>query len=83
MDLADLRVKIDEIDEQIVDLYEKRMDISRQVAEYKIETGKQVFDKKREEEKLRKVKSLTHNDFNSLKNTDNQTNDQGYQKNRC
>ena len=65
MDLADLRVKIDEIDEQIVDLYEKRMDISRQVAEYKIETGKQVFDKKREEEKLRKVKSLTHNDFNS------------------
>ena len=50
MDLADLRVKIDEIDEQIVDLYEKRMDISRQVAEYKIETGKQVFDKKREEE---------------------------------
>ena len=28
MDLADLRVKIDEIDEQIVDLYEKRMDIS-------------------------------------------------------
>lgn len=41
------------------------MDISRQVAEYKIENGKQVFDKAREEEKIRKVKSLTHNDFNS------------------
>ena len=65
MDLLKLRGQIDEIDEQIVDLYEKRMDISRQVAEFKIETGKKVFDKAREEEKLRKVKSLTHNDFNS------------------
>ena len=57
MDLLELRGKIDEIDAQIVDLYEKRMDISKQVAEYKIETGKQVFDKVREEEKLRKVKA--------------------------
>ncbi len=66
MDLLELRGKIDEIDAQIVDLYEKRMDISRQVAEYKIETGKQVFDKAREEEKLRRVKALTHNEFNAL-----------------
>ena len=66
MDLLELRGKIDEIDAQIVDLYEKRMDISKQVAEYKIETGKQVFDKVREEEKLRKVKALTHNEFNAL-----------------
>lgn len=66
MDLLKLREQIDEVDAQIVELYEKRMDISRQVAEYKIETGKKVFDKAREEEKLRKVKSLTHNDFNSL-----------------
>lgn len=66
MDLLKLREQIDEVDAQIVELYEKRMEISRQVAEYKIETGKKVFDKAREEEKLRKVKSLTHNDFNSL-----------------
>lgn len=65
MDLLELRGQIDAIDEQIVDLYEKRMDISRQVAEYKIKTGKKVFDKQREQEKLEKVKSLTHNDFNS------------------
>jgi len=65
MDLLKLREQIDAIDEQIVDLYEKRMDISRRVAEFKIETGKKVFDKVREDEKLRKVKSLTHNDFNS------------------
>ncbi len=66
MDLLKLREQIDEIDAQIVELYEKRMDISRQVAEHKIETGKKVFDKAREEEKLRKVKSLTHNEFNCL-----------------
>ncbi len=65
MDLLELRQQIDVIDSQIVDLYEKRMDVSRQVAEYKISTGKKVFDKQREAEKLAKVKSLTHNEFNS------------------
>lgn len=65
MDLSQLRQQIDTIDRQIVDLYEKRMDVSRQVAEYKIETGKKVFDKQREQEKIADVKALTHNDFNS------------------
>ena len=65
MDLLQLRQQIDTIDRQIVDLYEKRMDVSRQVAEYKIETGKKVFDKQREQEKIARVKALTHNDFNS------------------
>lgn len=64
MDLSQLRQQIDTIDRQIVDLYEKRMDVSRQVAEYKIETGKKVFDKQREQEKIAGVKALTHNDFN-------------------
>lgn len=43
MDLSQLRQQIDTIDRQIVDLYEKRMDVSRQVAEYKIETGKKYL----------------------------------------
>ena len=64
-DSLELRGRIDEIDQQVVALYEKRMEVSKQVAEYKIETGKRVFDKAREEEKIQKVKSLTHNDFNS------------------
>jgi len=63
-DLSELRMEIDDIDRQIVSLYEKRMDICSKVADYKIETGKKVFDKVREEEKLRKVKELTHNEFN-------------------
>ena len=65
MDLLELRDKLDVIDAEIVELYEKRMDICKQVGEYKIETGKKVFDRVREQEKLAKVKSLTHNEFNS------------------
>ena len=65
MDLMQLREQIDEIDASIVELYERRMDISSQVADYKIETGKKVFDREREVEKLRKVKELTHNEFNA------------------
>lgn len=65
MDLLELRGKIDEIDEKLVELYEERMEISKQVAEYKIQNGKKVFDKVREMEKIDKVKSLTHSDFNS------------------
>lgn len=64
VDLLVLRDQIDEIDQQIVELYEKRMDICKEVAEYKIETGKKVFDKVREEEKIQKVRSLTTGDFN-------------------
>jgi chorismate mutase/prephenate dehydratase len=64
MDLLTLRDKLDQIDSKIVELYEDRMDICKQVAEYKIATGKKVFDKQREQEKLAKVKSLTHNEFN-------------------
>lgn len=65
MDLAGLRQQIDTIDRQIVELFEQRMDVSRQVAEYKIATGKKVFDRQREAEKLAAVKAMTHNEFNS------------------
>ncbi len=65
MDLTELRRQLDEIDEQIVKLYEQRMDICGQVAEYKIKTGRKVFDRQRETEKLASVKALTHNEFNS------------------
>ena len=51
-DLLDIRKDIDKIDEQIVKLYEERMKLTSDVAEYKINTGKQVFDKEREESKL-------------------------------
>ena len=65
MDLLELRDKIDGIDASIVKLYEERMDICKQVAEFKIQNGKRVLDKQRELEKIAKVKSLTTNEFNS------------------
>lgn len=65
MDLTELRQELDNVDEQIVELYERRMELCGQVAEYKISTGKKVFDRQREQEKLAHVKALTHNDFNS------------------
>ncbi|MBS7302709.1 MAG: prephenate dehydratase [Lachnospiraceae bacterium] len=64
MDLLQLRQKLDEIDSRVVELYEERMDICRQVAEYKIKTGKRILDKEREKQKIREVSSLAHNDFN-------------------
>ena len=48
MDLKELRNEIDVVDRQIVDLFEKRMDIASRVADYKIANGKKVFDKERE-----------------------------------
>ena len=39
MDLLDLRKKIDDGDEQLIPLLRKRMDISRQVVEYKVKRG--------------------------------------------
>lgn len=61
--LQELREQLDEIDTQIVDLYQKRMDVCSKVGEYKISTGKKVFDKQREKEKLSAVTENVTNDF--------------------
>ena len=52
MNLQELRKTIDEIDDAIVYLFEKRMDISAEVAIYKIENNLPVFDSAREKQKL-------------------------------
>ena len=65
MDLSKLREQIDEIDGKIVELYQRRMDVSREVAEYKIATGRNVLDRHRELEKLAKVRALAHGEFNA------------------
>ncbi len=54
-DLKEIREEIDAIDSQIVSLYEERMQLTSEVAEYKISVGKQVLDKQREIEKLERV----------------------------
>ena len=63
-DLLELREEIDKVDKQIVALFEERMQISEDVAKYKIANGKKVFDKDRERSKLETLKVLADNDFN-------------------
>lgn len=61
-DLKLIREEIDEIDRQIVSLYEERMQRTTEVAEYKISVGKPVLDRQREKEKLQKVKGQAKGD---------------------
>ena len=65
LDLTQLRDKIDNIDSQIVRLFEERMAVAEKVARFKIETGKPVFDPQREKEKLETLSSQAVSEFNS------------------
>ena len=64
-ELLQLRNEIDEIDKDIVALFEKRMRVSEGVAEYKRKIGKAVLDPQRETEKIKKVQALAHSEFNA------------------
>ena len=64
IDLKDSREEIDQIDRQIVELFERRMKVASDVAEYKKEIGKPIYDREREQQKLEAVKKLCSNEFN-------------------
>lgn len=64
MDLNELRGNIDEIDKNLIALFEDRMKVAENIAECKIEMGKNVFDKEREIQKIQTVKSQTSHDEN-------------------
>ena len=49
-DIEKARKEINEIDKQMAMLFEKRMQAVREVAEYKLERGLEIFDQKREQE---------------------------------
>lgn len=61
--LQELRSRLDEIDGRMVRLYEERMNVCKRVGEYKVESGKKVFDKQREKEKLQAVSALVEDEF--------------------
>ena len=65
-DLQECRNEIDRIDSEIVRLFERRMKVSEDVAEYKIHTGKQVLDPVRERDKLKTLRAQAHGEFNAL-----------------
>ena len=62
-DLADIRNRIDSVDAKIVELYKERIDILKDVAEYKKANSKPVLDVAREEEKISNLKSRVEGDF--------------------
>lgn len=66
VDLVKCREEIDRIDKQIVDLFEERMKVAADVAEYKRNTGKPVLDREREQSKLSALQELASNDFNAV-----------------
>lgn len=48
-ELAQIRAELDQVDRGVVKLFEKRMNLARQVAEYKMAHGLPVLDRTREE----------------------------------
>ena len=63
LDLLEIRGQLDSIDREIVELFEKRMRLSGEVAEFKIETGKPVYDKEREMQKIDSVTGMVEDAF--------------------
>lgn len=61
MELTKLREKLDSLDEEIVKLFEERMEVCKAVAEYKKKVGKPVLDEQREAAKIKQVRELSEN----------------------
>ena len=55
MDLNDFRRQMDEIDQGLVGLFERRMDLSAQIGLYKMENNLPVYDPAREQQKLKEL----------------------------
>ena len=62
-DLSEIRVDIDEVDRRLFTLFEKRLKLSDEVAEYKRLKNMAVFDPEREQEKLEKIKKMSDDPF--------------------
>ena len=55
MDLNDYRQQINQVDAELLKLFQKRMEISTDIARYKQENGLPILDQSREREKLKSV----------------------------
>lgn len=62
--LEESRIEIDEIDNKIIELYEKRMQVVKNVIEYKIENNIPILDANRESSMLSKnLKKINNEEF--------------------
>lgn len=63
LDLQEIRGQLDVVDRELVALYEKRMKLCGEVAEFKIATGKPVYDGEREKQKLEAVAAMAGEEY--------------------
>lgn len=65
LDLGKIREKIDKLDSQLVELLEERLEIVQEVAQFKKQTGKKIFDEEREKEVVQKnLKRVKNKELN-------------------
>ena len=64
-DLNDLRSRIDSVDDEIIRLFQERMHISSEIAEFKKDHGLPVQDVQREREKISDLIGKSEEDFKS------------------
>lgn len=57
-DLSEIRKELDEVDRRLLELFEYRMELSLDVAEYKKQMKMPVYDPDREREKLEKLREM-------------------------
>lgn len=55
IDLNKIRDQIDSIDDQLIELFEKRMNLASDVAKYKMENNMQILNSKREREIINRI----------------------------
>ncbi len=61
--LDELRLQIDSIDQEIVSLFEKRLEICKEIGKTKKENNIAILNTKREEEVIKKNSSLIKEEF--------------------
>lgn len=62
-DINEYRSEIDRIDEQLIDLFAKRMDIAKEIADWKKKNGYPIYDSERERKLLNKVSELAGEEY--------------------
>ena len=62
--LAELRIQIDAVDDEIVRLFEERVRLGGEVGDFKIQNGMKIFDRQREQDKLKDVTDKASTEFN-------------------
>ena len=66
LDLQEIRGKLDQVDAKLAELFEERMKLCADVAEFKLGSGKAVYDPVREKEKLSAIRSLAKSPFTEI-----------------